>query len=73
MTCVKQDGLKFILDNIDTLRYELIGYVLLKADLSKREFKQLKQAMVGKKQREVNEMDKADNVMGLVNQLVHYV
>lgn len=73
LSCVELYGSEFIIDNLKHLWCELIGYVLLKGDLSAHEQKLLKEAIVIKKQREVYALTKANNVKVLVDKLIREV
>ena len=46
IACVKRTGFSFIVDNLSQIRYELIYYVLLKADTSHAELNQLREAVL---------------------------
>ena len=46
ITCVQRNGLIFITENLNQVRYELIYYVLLKTDTKPAELKKLKEAIL---------------------------
>jgi len=71
IACVKRNELSFIVDNLSQIRYELIYYVLLKADTSPAELNQLREAVLSEYEHPVlSSMMESDHIIGLIDRLV---
>ena len=69
IACVKRNGLSFIVDNLNQIRYELIYYVLLMADASSSELKKLKEAILVVDEHPMQGMMEADHVFELMDRI----
>ena len=67
--CVQRDGLVFIVNNLNQIRYELIYYVLLKTDTNSAELKKLKEAILDEDQHSKQGMMETEHLVGLIDKL----
>lgn len=67
--CVKRYGFSFIVDNLSQIRYELIYYVLLKADSSPAELKKLKKAILAENGHLIQGMMEPEYIIELMDRL----
>lgn len=70
IACVKRNGLSFIVDNLDQIRYELIYYVLLKIDAQSGELKKLKEAILAEDEHPMQGMMESEHIIELMDRLV---
>ena len=69
--CVKRTGLSFIVDNLSQIRYELIYYVLLKADTSPAELNQLREAVLSEGEHPVlSSVMESEHIIEIIDRLV---
>ena len=69
IACVKRYGFSFIVDSLSQIRYELIYYVLLKADTNSAELKKLKEAILSEDEHPMQGMMEADHVFELMDRI----
>lgn len=69
IACVKRTGLSFIVDNLSQIRYELIYYVLLKADANPIEFNQLRKAVLSEDEHPMWGIMESEHVLELMDKL----
>ncbi|MBK7491743.1 MAG: hypothetical protein IPI17_06865 [Nitrosomonas sp.] len=67
IACVQRSGLAFIVDNLNKIRYELIYYVLLKADANPIELNQLRKAVLSEDEHPMWGMMESDHIIGLID------
>ncbi len=70
IACVKRNGLSFIVDNLKEIRYELIYYVLLKADTNLAAVNQLRKALLSEDEHLMQGMMKSEHLIELMDRLV---
>jgi len=70
IACLKRNGLSFIVDNLSQIRYELIYYVLLKADANSAELKKLKEAILAMDKHPMLGMMESEHIIELIDRLV---
>ncbi|QOJ23823.1 MAG: hypothetical protein HRU78_09335 [Gammaproteobacteria bacterium] len=68
--CVQRNGLKFIIENLGQIRYELIYYVLLKTDTTPTELKKLKEAILAEDEHPIQGMMESEHIIELMEKLV---
>ncbi|MDP2225737.1 MAG: hypothetical protein Q8M57_07380 [Nitrosomonas sp.] len=71
LACVQRSGLAFIVDNLNKIRYELIYYVLLKADANPIELNQLRKAVLSEDEHPMWGMMESDHIIGLIDRSVY--
>ncbi|MDO8894088.1 hypothetical protein [Nitrosomonas sp.] len=69
IACVQHDGLAFIVDNLNKIRYELIYYVLLKADTNPIELNQLRKAVLSEDEHPMWGMMESEHIIELMDKL----
>ncbi len=69
IACVQRSGLAFIVDNLNKIRYELIYYILLKADANPIELNQLRKAVLSEDEHPMQGMMEADHVIELMDRI----
>ncbi|MDP2223733.1 hypothetical protein [Nitrosomonas sp.] len=70
IACVKRNGLSFIVDNLSQIRYELIYYVLLKADANPAELNQLRKALLSEGEHPVlSSVMESEHIIGIIDGL----
>jgi len=70
ISCVKRTELSFIVDNLSRIRYELIYYVLLKADANPIELNKLKEAILSEDEHPMWGMMETKHIIELMDRLV---
>lgn len=70
IACVKRDGLVFITENLNQIRFELIYYVLLKTNISTAELDKLKEAILAEDEHPMQGMMESEHVIELMEKLV---
>ncbi len=71
IACVKSGGLSFIVNYLNQIRYELIYYVLLKADTNSAELNQLREAVLSEGEHPLlSSVMESDHIIGLIDRLV---
>lgn len=70
IACVKRDGLVFITENLNQIRFELIYYVLLKTNISTAELDKLKEAILAEDGHPMQGMMEFEHVIELMEKLV---
>lgn len=71
IACIKRNGLSFIVDNLNQIRYELIYYVLLKVDTNPIELNKLKEALLSEEEHPVlNSVMETEHIIELMDRLV---
>lgn len=70
IACVKQTGLSFIVDNLSQIRYELIYYVLLKAETNPIELNTLREAILAEDKHSMWGMMESEHIIELIDRLV---
>lgn len=70
IACVKRNGLTFIVDNLSQIRYELIHYVLLKADTNPIELNTLREAILAEDEHSMWGMMESEHIIELIDRLV---
>lgn len=71
IACVKRNKLSFIVENLIQVRYELIYYVLSKADASSIELNKLKEAIMSEDEHPMWGMMESDHIIGLIDRSVY--
>jgi hypothetical protein len=70
IACVKRDGLMFITENLNQIRFELIYYVLLKADANPIELNKLKEAILSEDEHPVlSSVMESEHIIELMDRL----
>ncbi|MBX3618249.1 hypothetical protein [Nitrosomonas sp.] len=67
--CVQRNGLKFIIENLGQIRYELIYYVLLKTDANPAELKNLKEVILAEDEHPMQGMMESEHIIGLMDRI----
>ena len=67
ISCVKRNGLTFIVDNLNQIRYELIYYVLLKIEMESTELNKLKEAILTETEHPMQGMMESEHIVGLMD------
>lgn len=71
IACVERSGLSFIIDNLSQIRYELIYYVLLKAETNPIELHALRETILPEGEHPVlSSVMESDHIIGLIDRLV---
>ena len=70
IACVQRDGLSFIMNNLNQIRYELIYYILLKIDTSSTDLKKLKEAILTEDEHPMQGMMESEHIIELMNKFV---
>lgn len=70
IACVQRNGIKFIIENLGQIRYELIYYVLLKTDTSPAELKNLKEVILAEDDHPTQGMMESEHIIELMEKLV---
>ena len=70
IACVKHNGLTFIGDNLNQIRYELIYYILLKADANPIELNKLKEAILSEAEHPLPGIMESDHIIELMDRLI---
>jgi len=70
IACVQRDGLSFIMNNLNQIRYELIYYILLKIDTSSADLKKLKEAILTEDEHPMRGMMESEHIIELMNKFV---
>jgi len=69
ISCVKHDGFSVIADNLNQIRYELIYYVLLKADINPAGLRKLKEAILAEDEHLMQGMMESEHIIELMDKL----
>lgn len=69
--CVKEDGVEFMLSNLDKIRIELVCYALLKCFLEVNELKMLSEALILSEQHSYIYNVEGESILELVNRLIY--
>ena len=69
IACVQRNGIKFIIENLGQIRYELIYYVLLKTDTNPAELKNLKEVILVEDDHPMQGMMESGHVVELMDRL----
>ncbi len=70
IACVQRSGLAFIVDNLSQIRYELIYYVLLKAETNPIELNTLREAVLSEDEHPMWGMMESEHIIELIDRLV---
>ncbi len=71
IACVERSGLSFIIDNLSQIRYELIYYVLLKAETNPIELHALREIILPEGEHPVlSSVMESEHIIGLIDRLV---
>ena len=69
IACVRHNGLVFVTENLNQIRYELIYYVLLKTDTNPAELKKLKEAILDEDEHPMQGMMESGHIIKLMDRL----
>ncbi|MDP1678671.1 MAG: hypothetical protein Q8L02_00850 [Candidatus Nitrotoga sp.] len=72
IACVKRNGLTFIGDNLNQIRYELIYYILLKADANPIELNKLKEAILSEAEHPLPGIMESEHIIELIDSVVSH-
>lgn len=70
IACVQRDGLVFVTENLNQIRYELIYYVLLKTDTNPAELEKLKEAILTEDEHPMQGMMESEHIIELMEKLI---
>lgn len=70
IACVQRDGLSFIMNNLNQIRYELIYYVLLKDTINSAELNELKRVILAEDEHPIQGMMESEHIIELMDRVV---
>ena len=70
IACLQLNGLVFIVDNLNQIRYELIYYVLLKATINPDELLSLRKIIMNEGEHPMRGMMESGHIVEMIDKLV---